>query len=108
MGVLITCRCGHGFYTKDGPERESRPCPVCGFQSIVPRSKRLWWQQIWSWNIIRWLKSALVARLRGLLFIVGGIGLVVLLAVLMRALGIPPGSMVKVVALPVALFIFAG
>jgi len=35
MAMLITCRCGYQFYTRDDSIEQSRPCPCCGHQTIL-------------------------------------------------------------------------
>src|SRR5262245_29110719 len=38
MAILITCSCGHQFYTRDDSPKQSRPCPRCGHQTTLAKA----------------------------------------------------------------------
>jgi hypothetical protein len=101
MAVTVRCRCGYEFLTPDNPGKESRPCPVCGTQQILSRLPFGRWV---------WVKMALRARLHGLLFIIVGIGFIVLGALLIRVfhLGRARSIAAGILGIPLALGVFVG
>jgi hypothetical protein len=42
MALLVTCSCGHQFYTPPDPAGQSRPCPACGHRSILEAQFKEW------------------------------------------------------------------